>query len=87
MTPKKTKSELELYQSHLEQILDHDHPLYKLSHQIDWKVFETEFRPLYHPRKGGPGLPIRLVVGVHYLKHTFNQSDESVLERFLENPY
>ena len=53
MTPKKPKSELELYQSHLQQILDHEHPLFKLSHQIDWKYFEAEFGPLYHPEKAG----------------------------------
>jgi len=36
---------------------------------------------------GRPGLPIRLVVGLHYLKYASNESDESVVERFLENPY
>ena len=87
MTPKNTKSELELYQSHLEQILDHDQSLFQLAHQIDWTVFEAEFGPLYHPGKGRPGLPIRLMVGLHYLKHAFDESDESVVEMFLQNPY
>jgi IS5 family transposase len=27
------------------------------------------------------------MVGMHYLKHTFNESDESVVERFVENAY
>ena len=27
------------------------------------------------------------MVTLHYLKHTFDESDESVVERFLENPY
>ncbi len=87
MRPKKPKSELELYQSHLEQILDHDHPLFKLAHQIDWASFEAEFGPLYDPGRGRPGLSIRLMVGLHYLKHAFDESDESVVARFLENPY
>lgn len=87
MTPKKPQSELELFQSHLDQILDHDHPLYKLSHQIDWAVFEQEFGSLYHPRKGRPGLPIRLMVGLHYLKHAYDKSDESASALLLENPY
>ena len=87
MTPKKPKSELELYQSHLEQILDHAHPLYELAHEIDWSVFEAEFGQLYHPGKGRPGLATRLMAGLHYLKHTFDESDESVVARFLENPY
>ena len=87
MRPKKPSSELELYQSHLEQILDHDHALYKLAHQIDWAVFEEEFGKLYDPGKGRPGLATRLMAGLHYLQHTFDESDESVLERLLENPY
>ncbi len=87
MKPKKPKSELELFQSHLDQILDHDQALYKLSHQINWSAFEAEFGALYSPEKGRPGLPIRLMVGLHYLKHSFDESDESVVERFLENPY
>jgi len=27
------------------------------------------------------------MVGLHYLKHGFNESDESVVERWVENPY
>ena len=67
MRPKKPSSELELYQSHLEQILNHDHGLYKLAHQIDWAVFEEEFGKLYDPGKGRPGLQTRLMAGLHYL--------------------
>ena len=47
MKPKPPKNELQLFQSHLDQILDHEHPLHKLSHQIDWVVFEREFGPHY----------------------------------------
>ena len=36
---------------------------------------------------GAPGKSIRLMVGLHYLKHAFNVSDESVVERWVENPY
>jgi IS5 family transposase len=54
---------------------------------MDWSIFEQEFGPLYVEGFGRPGLPIRLVVGLHYLKYAYNESDESVVERFLENPY
>jgi len=37
--------------------------------------------------KGRPGLAICSMVGLHYLKHAFGESDESVVERLLENPY
>ena len=42
---------------------------------------------LPHQQKTFRPQPIRLLVGLHYLKHTYNESDESVVERFLENPY
>lgn len=87
MTPKKPKHELELYQSHLDQILAHEHPLHKLSHQIDWGVFQDEFGALYSPGRGRPGIPIRVMVALHYLKHAYDVSDERVVECFLENPY
>lgn len=36
---------------------------------------------------GAPAKSVRLMVGLHYLKHTFNESDESLLDRWIENPY
>jgi len=42
---------------------------------------------LYDAELGRPGLPIRLVVGLHYLKHAFDLSDEEVVMRWVENPY
>ena len=42
---------------------------------------------MYVENTGRPGKPIWLIVALHYLKHTFDESDESVVERFLENPY
>lgn len=76
-----------LYQSRLDQILNLKHPLFILAKQIRWEYFEKEFGAYYVESMGRPGLPVRLVVGLHYLKHTYNESDESVVERFLENPY
>ncbi|MCK6388147.1 MAG: transposase, partial [Zoogloea sp.] len=32
-------------------------------------------------------LPIRLMVGLLYLKHAFGESDETVVQRWAENPY
>jgi IS5 family transposase len=58
-----------------------------LAGRIDWRAFEEEFGKLYVEGQGRPGLPIRLMVGLHYLKYTYNESDESVVDRFLENPY
>jgi len=84
---KRTLSPEDLFRSRLDQLLDNKHPLFKLANSINWEYFEEEFGLFYVENKGRPGKPIRLLVGLHYLKHTYNESDESVVERFLENPY
>ena len=87
MQPKKYKETPDLFRARLDQILDRSHPLFVLANQIDWSVFDTKFGPTYIEDKGRPGKPTRLMVGLHYLKHTFDESDESVLDRFIENAY
>lgn len=87
MKPKRQHEEPELFRSRLDQILNPRHPLYILANQIDWSVFEKEFGATYVDEIGRPGNPVRLMVGLHYLKYTFNESDESVMARFVENPY
>jgi len=77
----------ELFRSSLEQILNRKHPLYLLANKIDWERFDKSFGGLFVQKQGRPGLPTRLVVGLHYLKHAYNESDESVVARLLENPY
>jgi IS5 family transposase len=77
----------DLFRSRLEQILNLKHPLCVLAERINWLVFEGEFGALYHEHLSRPGLPIRLLVGLHYLKHAYDESDELVVEKFLENPY
>jgi IS5 family transposase len=68
-------------------LVSHDHPLYRLAEAIDWSRFEAELGPLYAEATGRPGLPTRLMVGLHYLKYLFDESDESVVEKWVENPY
>lgn len=68
-------------------IVSHEHPLYRLAEAIDWTRFEAELGPLYAEAVGRPGLPTRLMVGLHYLKYLFDESDESVVEKWVENPY
>jgi IS5 family transposase len=87
MKPKQVITESELFRSHLEQIIDLNHELARLASQIDWKVFEDKFGSLYDPGFGRPALPIRLMVGLTYLKFIFDLSDEAAVEEWLENPY
>ncbi|MFV0291382.1 MAG: IS5/IS1182 family transposase, partial [Mangrovibacterium sp.] len=62
--------------STLADLLNQQHPLYKLSHKINWAVFEQAFTPLYCPDNGRPAKPIRLICGLLILKHLRNVSDE-----------
>jgi transposase, IS5 family len=77
----------DLFRARLSQQLDLKHPLVRLAGLIAWERLESEFGPLYHERAGRPGKPTRLMVGLTYLKHTYNLSDEAVCERWVENPY
>jgi transposase, IS5 family len=63
-----------------------EHELCLLAKKIDWEGIEKEFAPLYG-KVGRPSVPIRTVVGLLLLKQMYNLGDETVLERYLENPY
>jgi IS5 family transposase len=77
----------DLFRARLSQQIDPRHPLVRLAGLIDWEGFEARFGQLYHPHVGRPGSPIRLMVGLCYLQHTFRLSDEEVVARWVENPY
>ena len=76
----------DLFRAHLSNIINPRHELVRLAQLIDWRMFETAFGPLY-AEVGRPGLPTRLLVGLHLLKHIFNLSDEVVCAGWVENPY
>lgn len=77
----------DLFRARLSSQLDLKHPLVRLAELLDWRRFETAFGALYHETAGRPGKPMRLMVGLTYLKHTYNLSDEEVCARWVENPY
>ena len=88
MKPKRSiKNQFDLFRANLKQILNLQHELCMLADQIDWQQFETVFEDCYSQQMGAPAKAVRLMVGLHYLKYMFNESDESVVERWVENPY
>ncbi|MCE5341930.1 MAG: IS5 family transposase [Planctomycetaceae bacterium] len=87
MRPKHKISQAFLFTSKLQQILNDQHPLYKLASSIDWQTIDKQLACCYSEDMGRPANATRLMVGLHYLKHTYNESDESVIERWVENPY
>ena len=88
MKPKTTSTDqFALFQANFKQILNPDHQLCLLADAINWPDFDTHFTDCYSDDMGRPGNAIRLMVGLHYLKHAFDESDESVIDRWVENPY
>ena len=76
----------ELFRAKLKNIINLRHELVRLGDLIDWGRLEAHFAP-YYREVGRPGLPIRLVVGLHLLKHLEGLSDEAVCERWERDPY
>ena len=87
MMPRKPDNAPDLFRAQLSQILNLRHPLVRLSGKMDWARLEAQIEVRYSPGPGQPPLPTRLLVGLHYLKYAFDESDESVVARWLENPY
>lgn len=77
----------ELYKFRLDRICDEGNALCKLSRVIQWSEFDKAFGGFYSEGQGRPAKPTRLMVGLHYLKHAFDLSDEEVVRQWVENPY
>ena len=75
-----------LFQTRLIELINLGHPLVKLAQELDWNKMEFEFQNLYS-EQGRPSIPIRKIAGLLLLKEMFKESDESVVERWIENPY
>jgi IS5 family transposase len=87
MQAKPKSGQSELFKVPLSRIINTKHPLCILGARRNWPEFDKAFGPLYSEGKGRPAKPTRLMVGLHYLKHTYNLSDEEVVSQWLENPY
>ncbi len=81
----------ELFQAHFDPLLNPAHELVQRAQKlalsregIDWDRFEAAFAGGDSPDLGAPVKATRLMVGLHYLKYAFNESDESVVGRWPE---
>ena len=88
MRPKQAEAEPQedLFRARLANLVDPRHALVRLGALIDWGRLEAEFGPLYTDAIGRPGLPTRLMVGLHLLKHMDGLSEEAVCARYLDSP-
>ena len=78
--------QLEMFKTVLTNFINLNHKLCLLAKEIDWTSLEEEFAPLYGDT-GRPSIPVRTIVGLLILKQMYNLGDETVVERYLENPY
>jgi len=79
--------QLDAFQISLMHFIQNEHELVQLSKKIDWDTLEENLSQYYCAENGRLGIPIRLIAGVLMLKRMFDESDESVLDRWVENPY
>ena len=79
--------QLEMFKVPLKQFIRENHELVLLARKIDWEQLESDLSENYCGENGRPCIPIRTIAGIVLLKRMFNESDESVLDRWVENPY
>ena len=82
----KSDSQQNLFKTRLTDLINLGHPLVKLANEVSWDKMELEFQNLYS-EQGRPSIPIRKIAGLLMLKEMFKESDESVVERWIENAY
>lgn len=77
----------DLFRVELCRIVDPGHAMVKLAHAVDWDRLDEVFGATFCPDNGRPATSTRLMVSLHFLKHTNDLSDEAVVARWVENPY
>jgi len=90
-SPNEGPQQQQLFQTELRFILKVDleganHPLIRLSDLFPWEELERELGGKFS-ESGRPGIPTRLIAGLHVLKHTYDLSDTQVVLQWVENPY
>ncbi|MBW1674272.1 MAG: transposase, partial [Deltaproteobacteria bacterium] len=84
--PSPDPSQLHLLKQPLENLINPQHPLCTLTKRIPRKEIEHHFSGLY-ANTGRHAKPILLMVSLLILKQLYNLSDETIVERWVENPY
>lgn len=90
MIPKRSAfkgKQTDLFRVELIQIIDPGHSLVKLTKVVNWLLLEEIFGATYCPDYGRSAISTQLMVALHYLKYTYNLSDDGVVSWWIENPY
>jgi len=75
-----------MFETFFSDLLNPEHELLRAALLIDWDGLQETLDVYYSPL-GRQGKAIRLMVGIHLLKHRYNCSDEQAVETLHENSY
>ena len=76
----------DLFRARLDQIINMKHELIVLADKIDWAWLDEQLAGCFSD-KGRPAEPVRFMIGMFLLKHTYSLSDEQVWDRWVQDPY
>jgi len=76
----------DLFRARLDQIINMKHALVVLADKIDWAWLDEQLAECFSDT-GRPAEPVRFMLGMFLLKHTYALSDEQVWERWVHDPY
>jgi IS5 family transposase len=76
----------DLFKTRLDHFINLKHELVVLADKIDWAWLDEQIAP-YFSDHGRPGEPVRFMIGMFILKHTYALSDEQVWARWVQDPY
>jgi len=86
MKVRHTERQFPMLERMFSDYLNPDHELLRAAKLIDWDGLHEALSFYYSPL-GRSGKPIRLMVGIHILKHRYSCSDERAVEELHENAY
>jgi len=76
----------DLFRARLDQIINMKHALVTLADKIDWAWLDEQLAECFSGQ-GRPAEPVRFMLGMFLLKHTYGLSDEQVWDRWVHDPY
>ena len=82
----KYETQFDFFKITLKSLVRENHPLIILSHKMDWGAIDAEFAQ-YYSLEGRPSVPTRTMVALLLLKSMFDEADETLIPRWVENPY
>lgn len=76
----------DLFRARLDQIINMKHELVVLAGKVDWAWLDAQVAERFSDT-GRPAEPVRFMIGMFMLKHTYVLSDEQLWDRWVHDPY